>query len=143
HELQSGSNKLASSQYEYLTNMETFTSSFAAADTGAKQLVDGTFSLTSGMGELTDASGQRGDGTNKLADGSTDHDDSMKTLVDGTKEYNEEMHDAPDKSGYVKATDDTNQMIANPVEVKNEKINEVPNYGTGFAPYFLSLGLFV
>src|SRR5699024_5836238 len=34
-------------------------------------------------------------------------------------------------------------MIANPVEVGNEQINDVPNYGTGFAPYFLSLGLFV
>src|SRR5699024_4336839 len=30
-----------------------------------------------------------------------------------------------------------------PVKVENEKINEVPNYGTGFSPYFLSLGLFV
>src|SRR5699024_3352219 len=30
-----------------------------------------------------------------------------------------------------------------PVDVENAKINEVPNYGTGFAPYFLSLGLFV
>jgi putative membrane protein len=34
-------------------------------------------------------------------------------------------------------------MMGNPVKIKNEKMNEVPNYGTGFAPYFLSLGLFV
>ena len=26
---------------------------------------------------------------------------------------------------------------------KSEGVNEVPNYGTGFTPYFLSLGLFV
>ena len=26
---------------------------------------------------------------------------------------------------------------------KYEGVNEVPNYGTGFTPYFLSLGLFV
>src|SRR5699024_45271 len=36
-----------------------------------------------------------------------------------------------------------NNMIANPVNVKNKSINDVPNYGTGFAPYFLSLGLYV
>src|SRR5690625_7070450 len=34
-------------------------------------------------------------------------------------------------------------MMANPVEVKDEVLNDVPNYGTGFAPYFLSLVLFV
>jgi putative membrane protein len=43
----------------------------------------------------------------------------------------------------VKANGDTYDMMAAPVDVKNEKINHVPNYGTGFAPYFLSLGLFV
>ncbi|MDD1369482.1 YhgE/Pip family protein, partial [Bacillus sp. MHSD17] len=34
-------------------------------------------------------------------------------------------------------------MFASPVKVKTEKMAEVPNYGTGFTPYFLSLGLFV
>ncbi|SFC27016.1 YhgE/Pip C-terminal domain-containing protein [Bacillus sp. 491mf] len=34
-------------------------------------------------------------------------------------------------------------MFASPVNVKTEKMAEVPNYGTGFTPYFLSLGLFV
>nr|WP_262372712.1 YhgE/Pip family protein [Sutcliffiella horikoshii] len=34
-------------------------------------------------------------------------------------------------------------MISEPVKVKSEVENGVPNYGTGFAPYFLSLGLFV
>ncbi|UZM98954.1 hypothetical protein OL548_32895 [Lysinibacillus sp. MHQ-1] len=27
--------------------------------------------------------------------------------------------------------------------MKKESVNHVPNYGTGFAPYFISLGLFV
>src|SRR5690625_5061807 len=53
------------------------------------------------------------------------------------------MHDAANEAGDIEADDNTYNMIANPVDVKNEKINEVPNYGTGFAPYFLSLGLFV
>ncbi|WP_159102354.1 YhgE/Pip family protein [Caldalkalibacillus mannanilyticus] len=34
-------------------------------------------------------------------------------------------------------------MFASPIEIKHEKRADVPNYGTGFAPYFLSLGLFV
>src|SRR5699024_5162170 len=51
--------------------------------------------------------------------------------------------DAANEVNDVVADEDTYNMMANPVEVDNEKINEVPNYGTGFAPYFLSLGLYV
>ena len=47
------------------------------------------------------------------------------------------------KTGEVKGTDKTYDMFASPVKVKTEKMAEVPNYGTGFTPYFLSLGLFV
>ncbi|MEC2537253.1 YhgE/Pip family protein, partial [Bacillus cereus] len=46
-------------------------------------------------------------------------------------------------TGEVKGTDKTYDMFASPVKVKTEKMAEVPNYGTGFTPYFLSLGLFV
>src|SRR5690625_7819935 len=53
------------------------------------------------------------------------------------------MNQAVDQASDVNATEDTHNMIANPVEVANDKVNEVPNYGTGFAPYFLSLGLYV
>ena len=48
-----------------------------------------------------------------------------------------------EKTGEVKGTDKTYDMFASPVKVKTEKMAEVPNYGTGFTPYFLSLGLFV
>ena len=34
-------------------------------------------------------------------------------------------------------------MMGEPVKVDKNEINTVPNYGTGFAPYFISLGLFV
>ncbi|NBI28013.1 hypothetical protein ERL59_03440 [Chengkuizengella sp. YPA3-1-1] len=34
-------------------------------------------------------------------------------------------------------------MFASPIQIVEEKYTEVPNYGTGFTPYFLSLGLFV
>jgi putative membrane protein len=95
------------------------------------------------MFELKGGSVQLSDGAQKIADGSTDLDDGMGTLQEGVGEFNAEMQDAAAKVGEINATEATNQMMASPVEVKNEKINEVPNYGTGFAPYFLSLGLFV
>lgn len=141
--LEEGSDTLALSQQEYLDNMDTFTNSFSEADTGAETLADGTVSLIAGLDELNDGSTQLSDGTNELADGTSELDEGMGTLLDGTGAFHEEMTKATKKANRIQPTDKTSQMIANPVDVANEKINEVPNYGTGFAPYFLSLGLFV
>src|SRR5699024_4350759 len=78
-----------------------------------------------------------------LAQGSSDLATGTDDLKAGTEEFNEEMSKAAKEAGDVHATEETHNMMANPVEVETEKINEVPNYGTGFAPYFISLGLYV
>lgn len=142
-QLKNGSDKLASGQNAYVNNMNKFTSSFARANNGTQELVNGTNSLYEGMFALKDGSFQLNDASHKLADGSSELYDGMGTLTDGTNEFNIEMHNAADEAKNINATDKTNNMIANPVDVKNEKVNAVPNYGTGFAPYFISLGLFV
>src|SRR5690625_1134394 len=142
-QLQAGSEELKTGQHNYVTNMNKFTSSMATANQGANELLQGTNTLYSGMFEIQDGSVQLSDGAHQLADGSETLSAGMATLVEGTEEFNEEMHDAATEASEVDTDENTYNMIADPVEVKNEKINEVPNYGTGFAPYFLSLGLFV
>ena len=142
-ELKSGANQLTSGQHEYVANMNKFADSMGTANTGANELLNGTNTLYSGMFELQDGSVQLSDGAQQLADGSETLSDGMLTLSEGTDEFNKQMHDAAKEANDIETNDDTYNMIADPVKVKNEKINEVPNYGTGFAPYFLSLGLFV
>lgn len=143
NQLHNGSQQLASGHFDYVDNMYQFTSSFSQANDGAYELNSGANELNSGMTELNDASIQLSDGAHELSDGSGELHDGILTLVDGTEEFNEEMHEASKEASDVSATEDTHQMISDPVEVENEKINKVPNYGTGFTPYFLSLGLFV
>lgn len=142
-ELADGSNQLVSGQNDYVANMNKFTSSFTKAKDGAIELSAGAYELYKGMNELYDGASQLSEGTNELAEGSEELKDGMTTLADGTKTFHEEMSDATDRVDEVNLTKETEQMIADPVTVNNKKINEVPNYGTGFAPYFLSLGLFV
>lgn len=142
-ELADGTAQLVDGQQSYGSNMQAFTSSFAAADDGAITLADGAFTLSSGMLELVEGSGALHDATNELADGSGELHDGMNELFDGTIAFHEALQEGADEASDISASEDTNKMVANPVDVKNEKINEVPNYGTGFAPYFLSLGLFV
>lgn len=142
-QLQTGSSQLASGQSEYVKNMDMFTNKFGEANNGIADLVAGTNTLLGGLKQLEDGSLQLADGSKQLADGSDELVDGMDELLDGTAEFNEEMSSAAEEANDIQTDDDTYNMMATPVEVQNEKINEVPNYGTGFAPYFLSLGLFV
>ena len=143
NQLKAGSNELLKGQNSYVANMQKFTNSFAKANDGTQELVDGTNDLTDGLFTLKDGSLQLNDASTQLADGSSELTDGLYTLSDGTNEFNIEMHDAAEEANDIESTSDNNNMIANPVNVKNESINDVPNYGTGFTPYFFSLGLYV
>ena len=57
---------------------------------------------------------------------------------DGSGELAEKLWGRGQKTGEVKGTDKTYDMFASPVKVKTEKMAEVPNYGTGFTPYFIT-----
>ena len=105
-------------------------------NSGIGQLAGGSAQLTSGLGELSTGSGQLIEGVGQLADGS-------KQISDGTGELAESLGEGAEQTGEVKGTEKTYDMFADPVKLQTEKVAEVPNYGTGFAPYFLSLGLFV
>ncbi|PFB88361.1 phage infection protein [Bacillus thuringiensis] len=110
---------------------------------GVNQLADGSGQVTTGLGTLSNGSTQLIEGVNKLADGSGKVTDGLVKVNDGSGELAEKLGEGAEKTGEVKGTDKTYDMFASPVKVKTEKIAEVPNYGTGFTPYFLSLGLFV
>ncbi len=117
---------------------------------GVTQLADGSGQVTTGIGTLngglnkmSTGSTQLIDGVNKLADGSGKVTDGLVKVNDGSGELAEKLGEGAEKTGEVKGTDKMYDMFASPVKVKTEKMAEVPNYGTGFTPYFLSLGLFV
>jgi putative membrane protein len=142
-ELGAGSSKLSSGQQEYVKNMELFKQKIAEANSGARQLSNGANELSNGMGQLANGSSKIKDGSQRLADGSAKLSDGTTELHGGTKELHEKLSEAADEAGAVEANDDTYDMMGSPVEVEKEEVNRVPNYGTGFAPYFISLGLFV
>ncbi|MEH7354784.1 YhgE/Pip domain-containing protein [Neobacillus drentensis] len=110
---------------------------------GSSKLNDGTKTLSTGMSQLTDGADQITDGTGQLADGSGQLKDGTSKLSDGAKELSDKLADGAKDASKVHSNEKTYNMMAEPVKLDNEKINHVPNYGTGFAPYFISLGLFV
>lgn len=149
-QLSAGANQLADGSNQVTGGLGTLSVGANQMAGGINQLADGSNQVTTGLGNLngglnqiSTGSTQLIDGVNKLVDGSGKVTDGLVKVNDGSGELAEKLGEGAEKTGEVKGTDKTYDMFASPVKVKTEKMAEVPNYGTGFTPYFLSLGLFV
>ncbi|ARX65065.1 YhgE/Pip domain-containing protein [Bacillus cereus] len=143
NQMAGGVNQLADGSSKVTGGLGTLSVGANQMAGGVNQLADGSGQVTTGLGTLSTGSTQLIDGVNKLADGSGKVTDGLVKVNDGSGELAEKLGEGAEKTGEVKGTDKTYDMFASPVKVKTEKMAEVPNYGTGFTPYFLSLGLFV
>lgn len=134
--LQAGNATLASKLGELHAGVNTAVAGSQTLASGLNDLASGTTTLNKGTSTLASKSGELAEGSATLADGSIE-------LADGTATLSSKLGEASEKANEVHANNDTYDMVGSPVEVEKESINHVPNYGTGFAPYFISLGLFV
>ncbi|WP_251554384.1 YhgE/Pip domain-containing protein [Neobacillus muris] len=110
---------------------------------GSQALTSGANDLTSGMSQLSSGAGQFSDGSNQLAEGAGQLADGTAKVSDGAKELADKLAEGANEASKVNANGKTYDMMSKPVKLDTESVNHVPNYGTGFTPYFLSLGLFV
>lgn len=156
-ELSGGSAKLAAGgaqlqqgQRALQQGIDALHAQLAAADESGAELAAGAKSAATGAAKLADGAAAAGrgaaqlaDGTGKLADGSAALASGAEQLASGSTELSGKLGDAASQSAGVTGTDALYDMFASPVHVEEQKLTDVPNYGTGFAPYALSLGLFV
>ncbi|MCT4795877.1 YhgE/Pip domain-containing protein [Exiguobacterium alkaliphilum] len=168
--LATGSGRLEQGAKTAMTSSGELASASTALNAGVGQLRDGTSELASGSTRLTEATGTLTEGSKQLAAGAKDAETGTRTLTEGAMQLadggktvasgSSELRDGLSEleSGNVTLRDalaegaeqasielgDENvDMMAGPVKVVDASIHHVPNYGTGFAPYFMSLGLFV
>ncbi|MEF7657838.1 YhgE/Pip domain-containing protein [Bacillus thuringiensis] len=143
NQMAGGINQLADGSSQVTGGLGTLSVGVTKLADGSDQVTTGIGTLNGGLNKMSTGSTQLIDGVNKLADGSRKVTDGLVKVNDGSGELAEKLGEGAEKTGEVKGTDKTYDMFASPVKVKTEKMAEVPNYGTGFTPYFLSLGLFV
>ena len=141
--LETGADQLLSGQKQLSSGLTTFSSKLNEAKAGGDKLVAGAGSLTSGVRQLEEGSKALANGSTKLVDGSKQLANGTTDLKEGSQTFKDGLNKAANESEGLHPTDETYNMVAKPVTVDKEGINKVPNYGTGIAPYFLSLGLFV
>ncbi|MFT3716577.1 MAG: YhgE/Pip domain-containing protein [Gordonia sp. (in: high G+C Gram-positive bacteria)] len=113
---------------------------------GAQQLKDGSAKLADGLNQLNDGSQRLAAGADQLAGGLPELDDGAHRLNDGASQLHTGLADGVKQIPDFGGSDQRQKASANlssPVALKTFKHNAAPNFGTGFAPFFLPLALFI
>lgn len=63
-------------------------------------------------------------------------------MLNGSKQLGKQLNIGAKKIEAMQSGQPVYKMMANPVHLKEELVHDVPNYGTGLAPYFISISLF-
>ena len=142
-QLASGASQLQEGQIKLSEGIVTFGGKLSEATAGGQKLATGSATLAAGVSQIQTGATALADGTSQLADGSSQMTDGTSKLVKGSTEFKDQVNKAAKDSSDIQADDKTYNMVAAPVTSERDSLDKVPNYGTGIAPYFLSLGLFV
>ncbi|PBC78408.1 putative membrane protein [Streptomyces sp. TLI_235] len=138
HQVADGAARLKQGTATALTGIRSLDSGLGRLDDGAHRLSGGIYRLSTGMTALDSATGQ-------LADGAARLDDGLGTLADGSSRLTAGLQDGagkiPDYTDGQRAARTT--AMSDPVALARQELNKAPNYGTGFAPYFMPLALWV
>ncbi|POM27448.1 ABC-2 family transporter protein [Actinomadura rubteroloni] len=100
-------------------------------NTGTGQLLAGSTQLTGGLGTLSGGAVTLGTALAQIADGNRS---LASGLDDGVRQVPD--YGAGERAGRA-------DMMSDPVRLTSVKENPAPNYGTGFAPFFIPLALWV
>lgn len=115
-----------------------------ALSEGATKLADGTVTLNKGLVAAKLGTSQLVDNSGKLLDGEKKIREGINKLEKGVDEASTGVGEAVDKANSkVKNIDQVDVFVSDPVKMQDEKVNPIPDYGTAFTPYFVSLSLWV
>ncbi|MDQ0683217.1 putative membrane protein [Streptomyces achromogenes] len=116
-----------------------------ALNTGASKVAKGVKKLNGGLGTAKTGSVDLDTGVGKLETGAENLDGGMFKLSDGSGKLADGLHDGvrriPDYDE--RQRDARTAVMADPVRLVSQDLHKAPNYGTGFAPYFIPLSLWV
>lgn len=142
-QLETGGSTLYAGMKQFGAKLDEAAAGGAQLADGGKALEAGTSKLLSGAGQLSSGLSSVADGSQQLSEGAGQLKDGLDELKSGSGELASKLEDAASQTSTVNKTDALVSMFAQPIEIEEVKVSAVPNYGTGFTPYFLSLGLFV
>lgn len=143
--LNAGINKLNSGSSEINGGLGQLRSNVPALSGGIQALYNGSNQLVDGSNALVDGQNKLNDGVSELTGKVPQLEDGVDKLYKGSNELATALKDGAGemKSGLKNSSEEMGDFVSAPINMKNEPVNKVPNYGTGFAPYFISLSLWI
>ncbi|MCX4848511.1 YhgE/Pip domain-containing protein [Streptomyces sp. NBC_00893] len=126
-------------------DLESAVKKINALNTGAHKVAKGADDLHTGLATAKTGSADLDSGVSDLKKGATNLDGGLIRLGDGSATLAEGLNDGVGKiPDYDKKDRDARTgVMADPVQLASQSLHAAPNYGTGFAPYFIPLSLWV
>ncbi|MFJ2268045.1 YhgE/Pip family protein [Streptomyces sp. NPDC087849] len=143
--LRQQANDLAGSAPRLDEDLKSAVEKVNALNTGAHKVAKGANELRTGLATARTGSADLDNGVSNLRKGATDLDGGLIRLGDGSATLAEGLNDGVGKiPDYDKKDRDARtEVMADPVQLASKSLHTAPNYGTGFAPYFIPLSLWV
>ncbi|GAB3479226.1 YhgE/Pip family protein [Nocardiopsis coralliicola] len=144
-ELDTGLGTLAGGANELESGLAELHGGAVELDSGLGTLSEGADELDTGLGTLSGGAGALDEGVAQLRIGADDLDDGVGKLQSGSDELAGALSDGADRIPVFDPDQRAARadMMSSPAQLAEEHDNRVPDYGTGFAPFFLGLSLWV
>ncbi|WAE72598.1 YhgE/Pip domain-containing protein [Streptomonospora nanhaiensis] len=114
-------------------------------DEGLAELAEGSAALRDGLADASEGASELDSGLGLLSGGAGDLHEGLGQLASGSGELAEGLDEGageiPTYSD--RGRSDASAVMSEPIRLDSEISNEAPNYGTGFAPFFVPLSLWV
>ncbi len=111
---------------------------------GSTAVVKGSSVLNQGVNKVDSATTKLTKASEQIAEGTVKLDDGISELSKGINQAKQEVTNSISNAKQQLSTlDGLSEFASKPVDVVTEIINPIPNYGTYFSPYFMSLSLWV
>lgn len=143
--LADGSQAVAAGAAKLAGATPALTSAISQAHDGAGQLSTGASTLSIGQGSALDGANELAAGAKKLNSGASDLNDGAAKLATGANELSTQLQNGagsvPNPSD--KSKQNAAGVIADPIRVDSLSQAKAANYGSGLAPFFLVLALWI
>lgn len=137
-ELATGASSLSAGTAQVASGAAQLATGAGTLADGASDLQDGTHTLATGAGQLSTGTATLADGAGQVADGTDQLGAGTQTLADGLADGAAQI---PDDSAAQQSQ--RAEVISAPVATSAHDLAQAEGFGEGFAPFFISLALFV
>ncbi len=134
--LNTGSDTLMAGVSQLNDGAQTLTSNNEKLSSGAASLDAGVEELNSGAGELLAGGNELYDGTRELSSG-------LPELTEGTQTLQTALQDGADTVREKNLDEAQIDMVAAPVDSKEEKVTSIANNGTSMAAYMMPIAMWI